>query len=60
MVEQNIEDAIINYTTENESDLLVVTTYTTTLLKRMFHHSVTKELMFHMQIPLLVFNRTEY
>ena len=60
LVHDDIENAIIEYTEENNVDLLAVTTYTTTLMKRLFNHSVTRELMLHTHIPMLVFNRKKY
>lgn len=60
LIEDDIEDAIIDYITNNNVDLLAVTTYTTTLMKKAFHKSATKELMYHLQVPMLVFNRKKY
>ena len=60
LIDDDIENAIIEYTEKNNIDLLAVTTYTTTLLKKLFNHSVTRELMLHSKIPMLVFNRKKY
>ena len=60
LIHPDVDEAITNYTQENDTDILAMTTYTTTLLKKMFHRSVTKQLLLHTQIPMLVFNRKEY
>lgn len=60
LVEDDVESAIITYVEENKTDLLAVTTYTTTLMQRIFHQSVTKNLIQHIHLPLLVFNRKKY
>ena len=57
LIQFNVEDAIIDYTEEYHTDLLAMTTYTTGLLKKLFHKSVTNQLLLHTQIPMLVFNR---
>jgi len=60
LVEDDVEDAIVSYVENNKIDLLALTTYTTTLMKRIFHKSVTKNLIHHMHIPMLIFNRKKY
>jgi nucleotide-binding universal stress UspA family protein len=60
LVEDDIEDAIVKYTEENKVSLLAATTYTTTLMTRLFGHSVTKKLMLYTHIPMLIFNRKKY
>jgi nucleotide-binding universal stress UspA family protein len=54
------ENAILNYARANESDLIVLTTYTTSILQRILHRSLTKQMLKDTDIPLLVFNRREY
>lgn len=60
LISKNTEDAILNYTEENEIDLLAMTTYTTLLLKKLFHRSLTKQILLNSDIPMLVFNRKNY
>lgn len=60
LVHANIEEAIINHVEENDTDILAITTYTTTFMKKLFHRSVTKQLLLHAHLPMLVFNRKEY
>lgn len=47
--------AIDKYIDENDIDLLVMLTHRRTIMQRLFSRSVTKEMAFHTQIPLLVF-----
>ncbi|MEY3236265.1 MAG: hypothetical protein RI883_366 [Bacteroidota bacterium] len=60
LVDDDVEKAIIRYILNNNVDLLSVITYTTTLFKKWFHHSLTKKLLKHSKIPLLVYNRKEF
>lgn len=45
------------YIAENEIDILAITTKTTSLIDKIFHRSLTKEVLFHTHIPILAFNR---
>ena len=60
LVHSDIEQAIIHYVEENNIDVLALTTYTTSFMKKMFHRSVTKQILLHAHLPMIVFNRADY
>ena len=60
LINDDVKDAINSYIEKNKPDLLALTTYTTTLINRIFHRSITKDLILNIQIPILVFNRKKF
>lgn len=56
IVSKNIIDGINEYIKKNEQNVIAMTTYTTTLFDKLFHKSLTKQVLLHTQIPLLAFN----
>ncbi len=48
-------EALDGYINKNEIDLLVMLTHEKTLIQKIFGSSVSKEMAYHSQIPLLVF-----
>lgn len=53
-IEQNIEDGINNYLSENKIDLLTIVRREYKLLEKWFDKNITKKMVFHTHIPLLV------
>lgn len=51
---ERVEEGVIRYAEENEADIIVVATTRRGMLERLFHKSVTKEMVFHTTVPLLV------
>lgn len=51
------EAGILDFSHENNADLVVLTTGTTTIFQKLLHRSVTTEILMKTDIPLLVFNR---
>jgi len=60
LISKKTEDAIIKYSEENDIDLLAMTTYTTLLLKKLFHRSLTKQMILNSDVPMLIYNRKNY
>jgi len=56
IISKNIMDGLTTYIKENETNVIAMTSYTTHLLEKLFHKSLTKQLLLHTQIPLLAFN----
>lgn len=56
MVNKNIIEGINEYLKKDEPNVIAMTTYTTTLFDKLFHKSLTKQVLLHTQIPLLAFN----
>lgn len=56
-LELDILEGIENYLQNQKSDVLAMTTNTTTLLDKIIHKSLSKQMLLHTHIPLLVFNR---
>jgi len=54
------EEAITKYIKENDTSMLAMTTYTTTLFDKLVHRSLTKKMVMHSHIPLLAFNRKSH
>ena len=52
--EQHINESIKSFVAEMDADLLCMIRRKRSFLERIFHQSVTKEEVFHSQIPLLV------
>jgi nucleotide-binding universal stress UspA family protein len=50
----DIEDGIINYIRENDIDMLVVTPHHHSVWHRITEKSITKRLLFHSKVPLLI------
>jgi nucleotide-binding universal stress UspA family protein len=59
-VNTNEENAILTFAQANDSDLIVLTTYATSILHKILHRSLTKQMLKDTDIPLLIFNRKEY
>ena len=57
---KNIEQGINRFIENEKPDMLAMTTHTTNLYDKLFHKSLTKQMLFHTQIPLLAFNRNVY
>lgn len=57
IVLNDVVEGINNYVAEFKPDILSMTTNITTLFDKIFHKSLTKELLLHTHIPLLTFNR---
>jgi len=60
IVMTDISESINNYVKEQNANMLSMTTHTTSLFDKIFHHSLTNELLLHTHIPLLAFNRKKY
>jgi len=56
MVLNNVTQGINEYIEEHNPDILAMTTHTTTLYDKIFHKSITKQLLMHTHIPLLAFS----
>ncbi len=54
----NISEAIDNYIIANNVDMLAMFTHKLDNYEKLFGRSVTRQLAFHAQIPLLTFNKT--
>lgn len=52
----DVEQGIFDFCSENDIDVLSMTTHTTTLFERLFHKSVTREVALHTHLPLLAFS----
>ncbi len=51
---ESVEDAITNFTETHKIDMLAMTHHKRTFFQRLFHHSITKSLAHHIQIPMVV------
>lgn len=56
IIAKDITDGLNLYLKENETNVIAMTTYTTHLIEKLFHKSITKQLLLQTQLPLLVFN----
>jgi len=56
MIVNDVTEGINKYIEENKPDVLAMTTHTTTLYDKIFHKSITKQLLMHTHIPLLGFS----
>ena len=56
MVLNDVAEGIDDYVEKNRPDILAMTTHTTTLYDKIFHKSITKQLLMHTHIPLLAFS----
>jgi nucleotide-binding universal stress UspA family protein len=54
---KDIASGISDYIDSNNIDLLAMTTHTKSLYQRLFHRSITKQMVLHTQIPLLAFSK---
>lgn len=52
----DVTDALQHYVEGNQIDLVAVTTQKRSFLDKLFHSSVTKDLVLHAAVPLLVFH----
>lgn len=50
----NIQEGIVQYASDNRADLIVMGTMHRSFLERLFHKSVTQQVVFHTTVPLLV------
>ena len=50
----DVEDAILQFSQENDVDMIAVVPHHETFLQRIFHTSISKQLSFHSDIPLLI------
>ncbi len=60
MITEDTIEGINEYIKENKTDVIAMTTYTTSLINKLFHKSLTKQVLLHTQIPLLAFNGNKY
>lgn len=51
--EDNVEGALRDFVIDNQIDMLAISIQKRVLLERLFHRSITKELAFHYEAPLL-------
>lgn len=51
--DENIKDTILNFTDNEKIDLLAMLHYKRNFLEALFHHSLTKKIAHHIQIPIL-------
>jgi nucleotide-binding universal stress UspA family protein len=56
IVQANIEEGIQEYIHEHGINLIAVTTHKRGVIEKMFNPSLTKKMLFHTHIPLLVFH----
>ncbi|MEL6561248.1 MAG: universal stress protein [Bacteroidota bacterium] len=57
VVVNDVIGGINDFADEYQVDLLAMTTMTSSLFDKLFHRSITKEVLLHTNLPLLVFNR---
>ncbi len=50
---ENIKDTILNFTDNEKIDVLAMLHYKRNFLEDLFHHSLTKKIAHHIQIPIL-------
>ena len=50
----NVQEGIVKYADDIKADLIVMGTVHRSFLERLFHKSVTREVVFHTTVPLLV------
>lgn len=55
----NVQEGIVRYAEDIKADLIVMGTVHRGFLERLFHKSVTREVVFHTAVPLLVFRYDE-
>jgi len=55
VVNSNVVDGILDYTSKNESDLVVLLRKSYSFIERIMHISVTKKMALHSKKPLLLF-----
>lgn len=56
IISKNIIDGINEFIKIDYPDVIVMTTYTSTLFDKLFHKSLTKQVLLHSKIPLLIYN----
>lgn len=56
----DVVECLDKYIRDKEADVLAMTSYTTSLINRILHKSLTKEMLLHTHIPLLAFVRKKY
>lgn len=55
--ENRIEKGLDNYLKKNETHLLLLSNHTKSFFEKLFHRSVSKEMVLHSKIPLLIFSK---
>lgn len=50
---ENVKDTILNFTDNEKIDMLAMLHYKRNFLEELFHHSLTKKIAHHIQIPIL-------
>lgn len=50
---EHVKDTILNFTDNEKIDLLAMLHYKKSFLEELFHHSLTKKIAHHIQIPIL-------
>ena len=55
----NVQQGIVHYAQDIKADLIVMGTVHRSFLERLFHKSVTKEVVFHTTVPLMVMHYDE-
>jgi nucleotide-binding universal stress UspA family protein len=56
IIGENILDELQKFISENNIDVLALTTHKRSMLARMFNPSIARKMLFHSNIPLLVFH----
>jgi nucleotide-binding universal stress UspA family protein len=52
-----ITNGIENYLRENETDLLILSNHTKSIWQKLFHRSISKQMILHSKIPLLILSK---
>ncbi|MFB9862748.1 universal stress protein [Rufibacter immobilis] len=58
--EDDVVTGILNFVQENQMDVLAVSTHERIMLEQLLHTSVTKQLLFKTQVPLLAIQENPY
>ena len=54
----NVAEALNTYITDEQADMLAMFTHKLDFYEKLFGKSVTRQLAFHAQVPLITFNKT--
>ena len=61
IISRDVAEGIHEYVkTQEKGTMLAMTTHTISLLDKLFHKSLTKQILFHTDIPFLIFSRKKY
>jgi nucleotide-binding universal stress UspA family protein len=53
---ETVQKGISSYLEENKTDLLILSNHTKSFFEKLFHKSVSKEMLLHGSVPLLIFS----